>query len=466
VLKIHVIRQGGHHYYVDDLVPGRAEGTLVAGESPGAWTGTGATALGVADAVEATSFGEVLEGRHPRWGTSLRAIRGDRSVAGFDLTFCAPKSVSILHLLAPGEIAGQVGDGHHAAVAEATEYLQRAAVRVRRTCHGRLALMSSTGMVAGNFVHRTSRALDPHLHSHLVVANVAEGVDGMWSTVDSRRIFAHLGAAGAIYHARLRWELSERIGAAWEVPANGLGDVVGVERRMRRLFSQRSATVDEYVMGRAVGTGGPTRTRVAFHATRPEKDRSQTVESLANQWRRRAADFGYDLGDLTRAVGRRRQVATVPEIDRGRVHERLQHLAGHQRSLAQRDVVGVLAGASSGGTRAQVVESVAAHILERSGEELDPSGTRTPGGGPGRGAEVREPRRSAADLARFVEGQPEELASFAQLDGWRTAREGPGIGRHHGLGRDGWQGRDGVAARSLADERADDRVLGDGQLGR
>ena len=138
MLKIHVVRQGGHHYYVDDLVPGRAEGTLVAGESPGAWTGTGARALGVADAVEASSFGEVLEGRHPRWGTSLRALRGDRTVAGFDLTFCAPKSVSILHLLAPGEIAGQVGDGHHAAVAEATDYLQRAALRVRRTRSGRL----------------------------------------------------------------------------------------------------------------------------------------------------------------------------------------------------------------------------------------------------------------------------------------------------------------------------------------
>jgi len=334
-------------------------------------------------------------------------------------------------------------------------------VRVRRTRDGHLALMPSTGMVAGNFVHRTSRALDPHLHSHLVVANVAEGVDGVWSTVDSRRIFAHLGAAGAVYHARLRWELSERIGAAWEVPATGLGDVVGVEARMRRLFSQRSAAVDEYVMRRAaVPTGGPTRTQVAFHATRPEKDRSHTVESLAIQWRQRAADFGYDLGELTRAVGRRREVATVPEIDRGRVHERLQHLASHQRSLSHRDVVGVLAGASTGGTRAQVVESVAARILEGSGEALDPSGSGTPGVEQRRGTGASEPRRSAADLVRFVEGQPEELASIAELPGWRTAVEGPGVGRRRSLGRDG------VVARSLAGERADERMLGDAQLGR
>jgi hypothetical protein len=199
---------------------------------------------------------------------------------------------------------------------------------------------------------------------------------------------------------------------------------------------------------------------VAFHATRPEKDRSQTVESLAIQWRQRAADFGYDLGDLTRAVGRRREMAAVPEIDRGRVHERLQHLAGHQRSLAHRDVVGVLAGASTGGTRAQVVESVATRILEGSGEALDPSGSRTPGARERRGTGAIEPRRSAADLVRFVEGQPEELASIAELAGWRVAVEGPGVGRRHVLGRDG------VAARSPADERAYERVLGDAQLGR
>ncbi len=47
MLKIHVVRHGGHRYYVDDLVPGRAEGTLVAGEAPGTWTGAGASLLGM-----------------------------------------------------------------------------------------------------------------------------------------------------------------------------------------------------------------------------------------------------------------------------------------------------------------------------------------------------------------------------------------------------------------------------------
>ena len=90
VLKVHVVRGDGYRYYVDDLVPGRAEGSLVAGESPGIWSGRGAAALGLGGEVEAPAFGEVLEGRDPRSGSALRQSRGGRGVAGYDLTFCAP----------------------------------------------------------------------------------------------------------------------------------------------------------------------------------------------------------------------------------------------------------------------------------------------------------------------------------------------------------------------------------------
>jgi len=92
VLKVHVVREGGHGYYVDDLVPGRAEGTLVAGEARGAWSGNGAASLGLRGPVEAEAFAELLGGCDPASATVLRSRRGDRSVAGYDLTFCAAKT--------------------------------------------------------------------------------------------------------------------------------------------------------------------------------------------------------------------------------------------------------------------------------------------------------------------------------------------------------------------------------------
>jgi conjugative relaxase-like TrwC/TraI family protein len=439
VLKIHVVRQGGHLYYVNDLVPGRAEGTLVAGEAPGAWSGAGAATLGVTGPVETQAFAELLDGRDPWSGTALRSPRGHRSVSGYDLTFCAPKSVSLLHLLAPREMAGEVGAGHQAAVADATDYLQRVGVAVRRTRGGQVSLLPSTGMVAGQFLHRTSRALDPHLHTHLVVANVAQGVDGAWSAVDSRRVFAHARATQGVYHARLRMELSDRLGAAWEVPPSGLGDVIGVEPRMRRLFSQRSASIDEYVARRVGRATAPSRTTGAFHATRPDKDRTRTVEWLEKEWKERARDFGFDLGDLTRVVGLGREARSGPKIDSARVCLRLDQLALHHRSVAHRDVVAVIAGACTGGTRAQVIESVATRVVEASGVPL--SGDHSPGPaaadfaayGKFRAGCSFEPRWAAADVAGAVGGRPDELLAPARQRAWvatpgrQTPERGSGL---------------------------------------
>lgn len=406
-----MVREGGHLYYVNDLVPGRAEGTLVAGEALGSWAGGAAETLGLRGTVEARPFADLLDGRDPVSGGALRSRSGERSVAAYDLTFCAPKSVSLLHLLAPRELAGQVGAGHRVAVDEAMGYLEREAVGVRRSRGGQVVRLASTGAVAGTFVHRTSRALDPHLHTHVVVANVAQGVDGAWSAVDSRRIYAHLAATQGIYHARLRLELTGRFGAGWEVGRTGLGDVVGVDGRMRHLFSQRSAAMDEYLHRR----GRPERaaSRVAaYHATRPDKDRAVTVDTLLAGWRQRAAEFGFDLGDLTRVVGMGKGSGFGVEIDRRRVSARMEELSRGHRSLAHRDLVAVVSAASTGGSTARVIESVATSMAGVAGPPVALRGrvgsaaSAEPGTGRTR---VVEQRWDASELARGVEAHPEVL---------------------------------------------------------
>ncbi len=412
MLKIHVIRQGGHRYYVDELVPGRAEGTGVAGESPGVWTGRAAPSLGVAGTVGPAEFGQVLEGRHPRSGVGLRMSAGARSVAGFDLTFCAPKSVSILHLLGPVEMAEQVGRGHLCAVAEATDYLEREATGVRRSRGGQTWLQPAIGVAAASFVHRTSRALDPHLHTHLVVANVTRGVDGTWSSVDGRRMFAHVQTVRALYHARLRLELSQRLGARWDVGPSGLGDVVGVDATMRRLFSGRTAGVDEH-LARRTGHRSHRSLRRAFDATRPDKDRACTVDDLVRGWKQRAVDFGYDLGDLTRVVGPS-QVRAAGQIDVERLQDRLAELAVHRRTLAGHDVVALVATAAPAGVGTAGAEQVAAHLIEATGPPVAPRGGRgstTPLGGERMGPVARW---DALEVWHAVERQPEGLVSGAE----------------------------------------------------
>lgn len=461
MLKIHVMRPGAHRYYVNEtneLVPGEMERVPVAGESPGAWMGSGTANLGLGGVVESAAFGEVFDGREPRAGRTLREPRGDRSVAGYDLTFAAPKSVSILHLLAPRELAEEVGAGHGAAVAEAADYLERTVLRVRRT-EGVRVRIPTTGLVAAEFVHRTSRALDPHLHSHLVVANVAQGVDGRWSAVDGRELFAHARATRGIYHARLRMELHERLGAGWVVPASGMGDVLGVAPGLRRLFSQRLAGMEEHLARRGAAPTDRRAMRAAYYATRPDKDRSVTVEALIQEWRGRASDFGFDLGDLSGVVGRGRRGHRTELIESDSVRHSFDQLPEFRRTLAQRDLVAMIAAATPNGATARVIESTAARIVESSGPPLSPRGSGSvPLETNGRAGHRRGPfeaRWTTSDVLRVFEQGKEELLApdigHTRFDVDRSALRGLDRG-----GRDVLRGR----------ESAIDRVRSGPDLGR
>ncbi len=373
MLKLHTVRVGGHGYYVDDLPYAREEGNGLVAESPGRWMGEGASALGLAQRIEPQAFADVLSGRDPLSGRALPVKRDRVTVAGYDLVFCAPKSVSVLHALGSAELASAVGEGHDAAVRATSDYLARAALGVRRSSHGHRWTLATTGMVGGAFVHRTSRALDPHLHTHVVAANVAQGVDGRWSAVDGRGLFVHTVDAGRVYHAQLRHELTARLGVAWDVRPSGLGDVVGVDPGLRGLFSQRSADIKAYLAERP----GRASLRGAFYATRPEKDRTACWEALVPEWRHRADELGYDVSALSRVVGRGRD---GKGFDVERLQSALARWARPDATLSRRDIVSAVATAHVGGGRVSEVEGavdrlcaeVRAHDPGRSGTERWP----------------------------------------------------------------------------------------------
>ncbi len=424
MLKVHVVHVGGHGYYLE----GREQGTEL--EAPGRWAGPAATDLGLGGTVERQAFDRVMGGADPRTGEPYRAGRGSRGVAAYDLTFCAPKSVSLLHALAPREIAAATEAGHHEAVADAGAYLSRHGVGVRRMQQGSLSLLPSTGMVAGEFRHRVSRALDPHLHTHLVAANLARGPDASWSAVDGRRLFAHLRAAGGVYHSRLRLELTERLGAAWEVRPSGLGDVVGVDPALRRLFSQRTAAIDEYVARRG---GRPDRSQGVAVATRPDKELHHPLASLTASWRQRADDFGFDLGELSRVVGRCRSAPDRAVPGRPDPDRLAAGLAGARPGavLARRDLVAAVTAASVAGAEGPVVEAV----VDRLATAATPDRSLT---------RAREPRWRADDLERLARRDgPALVAGLGGRrgrDGGRPApgerARGPAVERFRGRGRD------------------------------
>ena len=226
-------------------------------------------------------FGEVLDGRDPLIGGGAAQPAGERSVAGYDLTFCAPKSVSLLHLLAPGEMADRGGAGSRRGGGRGHR-LSRAggAPAFVAAGHGETALRRPIGVVAGSFLHRTSRALDPHLHTHLVVANVTQGVDGglvVGGRAEDLRPCP--GGPGASITARLRLELSR--------PARGHLGRAAVRAwatwsasmpRCAGSFPSVPSGIEEHLAGRG-GTPGSALVAPCLPRHPTRKDRPCTVEA-------------------------------------------------------------------------------------------------------------------------------------------------------------------------------------------
>ena len=267
MLRVAKVRRGGHAYYLE--VAGNGTGTGI--EAAGRWLGTGAAALGLRGEVVGDALGAVLQGDDPLTLRRLGPSHHRVTVAAFDLSFCAPKSVSMLHALGPPEVAGEVLAAHERAVDAALDYVERRAVAVRRRAGGALVPVPADAVAAAGFVHRVSRALDPHLHSHVVMANLGRGPEGRFSALDGRGVYAHTPAAGALYHAQLRHELTTRLGVAFEPLRHGRADVAGIGPEARRAFSQRAAAIAEHLSAEVSAVPGPAPSPAmppARHATR------------------------------------------------------------------------------------------------------------------------------------------------------------------------------------------------------
>lgn len=164
--------------------------------------------------------------------------RVDGRRAGLDLTFSAPKSVSLLAAFATGAVAEQVLAAHDAAVTEAVGWLEPRVARAARGHHGdgqTVARVRTDGLVGVAFAHEVSRALDPQLHTHVVLANLARAGDGRWSALDTKAAYRHSRTAGHLYQAVLRAELTARLGVAW-----GPVTLAGMARASPPLTSWRS----------------------------------------------------------------------------------------------------------------------------------------------------------------------------------------------------------------------------------
>jgi conjugative relaxase-like TrwC/TraI family protein len=299
---LHKLAAGREHYYTREIARNREEYLSGHGESPGVFHGGSAHALGLEGECSAEAFQRLFAWQDPRTGEQLgRAPRQD-AMPAWDLVLRPHKDVSVLYGLGDEATGRRVAEAHQAGVRAAVAYLD-GQVGTRTGRHGAEHVQGS-GLLAVGFTHRTSRAGDPLLHTHLIITNRTRGPDGVWRTLDSRDLLAHRATADAMYRAAYQAELTRTLGVRWEAPDRwGNRAIQGMPEELRRGFSKRHEQISaELQRQEAQGKHRTARlVQLVVHATRPPKSR-ETPETLYGRWQQEARALGYEPERLVRQV--------------------------------------------------------------------------------------------------------------------------------------------------------------------
>lgn len=284
------------------------------GEMATEWLGTGAESLGLEGPVKGEVFRAVLEGHLPDGGDLSHMKNGKNThQPGIDLTFSAPKSVSVLALVAGDTFL--IG-AHKRAVAATLNELEKFA-STRTMTDGVSALEQTGNLVVATFLHDTSRNLDPQLHTHAIVANATLAAGG-WKTLSSDTkagsgfnniLWKEQVSIGAMYRGFLRADLERAGYVLREAGPHGMYEVDGVPTEP---FSSRRQDI---LAAAGVDAGSRAKTRAALD-TRKAKDFT-CMDDVRDYWRQKLKDeLGFDYAAFKAEVDARaadKEVEPAPQ---------------------------------------------------------------------------------------------------------------------------------------------------------
>ena len=247
---------------------------------------------------------------------------------GRDLTFSAPKSVSIAALIGGDR---RIVEVHDRAVAATLAWVEKnaAETRMKDPETGRMARVGNQKIVAATFRHDTSRNLDPQLHTHAVLANMVQGEDGKWRSMANEGLYARQKLIGMLYRNELAAGLGKLGYGVEKTHADGRFEIAGVPRETIEAFSSRRAEIEAAMEARDLGSpaDNPRLAERAALMTRAKK-RDIDRDELRGVWQRQAADLGLDAKALVaEAEGKsaapvRDAAAAAPESPPGRDRDR------------------------------------------------------------------------------------------------------------------------------------------------
>jgi len=330
MLSLAKMHGGQERYYVE---LGREDYYLEGGEPPGRWWGKGAEALGLAGTVQKEELRTLMLGFHPRDGSALGQLQryrdGRERTPGWDLTFSAVKSASVLWSQAPEDLRGSLQAAHATAVSEALSYLEEAAGTTRRGQGG--AEVERAGLVVARFEHGTSRCLDPQLHTHCLVMNAGLREDGSFGALRSRDLFEHKMTAGALYRLAFAQGLRE---LGFELRGEETWfEVAKVPKGLCESFSKRRQAIEGLLA--ELGASGPRAAEKLALTSRQVKGHAARAE-LFRRWQDQGSEFGFGPKEARELQG---TSSRQPSLARGTVREAMRELADTDSTFTEKDLV-------------------------------------------------------------------------------------------------------------------------------
>ncbi|MHA2734024.1 MobF family relaxase [Vibrio campbellii] len=278
------------------------------GEPSGVWYGKGAILSGLSGVVEKDDYRKIMSGFSPS-GEALCQKPGPNHRAGFDLCFSPPKSVSVLWARADTSLKQKIQTAQFKAVCSAIDHLEKHAAITRRL-HNGTSREQVIGLVAATYEHSTSRALDPQLHTHCLIANIAPRYDGTWGTLESRDLFLWQASAGAVYKAELAFQLRE-LGASIERYQDTF-QISGVPANLCEYFSKRSKDIRARLDSVGISSGKTSFGDIAVLDTRAKKQEVNRA-TLFHDWNKQMDDRGFGL-DALGSILSREQAIGFPDV--------------------------------------------------------------------------------------------------------------------------------------------------------
>lgn len=320
-------------------------------DAAGVWQGSGLAALGLTSGTTVTdqAFQAVTRG-YSSIGDDLGLQgSGDNHRAGWDLTFSAPKSVSVAAAAGDAAMQSKIIKAHNSAVTKSLQFIEEKAAFGRRGKSG-AEHEKLSGLAFASYQHLDSRELDPQLHTHALVMNLAQRDDGSYGGIESKYLYEWKHAAGAIYRAELAKQMVE---LGFEVKKDReFFKLSGISDDICKHFSKRRTQIESALEKAGLPQGNAKTSEIAALSTRKQKLLDVAKETLLNGWKTELDKLGLNSQKINEiAGGKYTEKDNSNELEFIETDETLdadpedlfEHLTVHESVFTEKDVYATIA---------------------------------------------------------------------------------------------------------------------------